>query len=116
MITDNPMNDKGNAAFARIMRMYYDELTAERKKRNEPDWNEGWSIIDDADHIKTLEDEAALLIFAYDSKAVSVLEEWMSLCHEAPCDRIGNLPWTYEEVINCIDSFYTDPARKEWLA
>ena len=38
---------------------------------------EGWSIIEDTDHVKTLDDAVGLLIFGYDDNALSIVDEWI---------------------------------------
>lgn len=38
---------------------------------------EGWSIIENTDHVKTLDDAVGLLIFGYDDNALSTIDEWI---------------------------------------
>lgn len=46
------------------------------------DFVEGWSIVDNKDYIKTIEDECGLLLFAYDEYVFDILDEWAEDCNE----------------------------------
>ena len=40
---------------------------------------EGWSIIEDTNHVKTLDDAVGLLIFGYDDNALSTVDDWIEI-------------------------------------
>ena len=61
------LNAKGMEIFNIWERKYYDELERIRKETNDPDYEEGWCIID---YPETLEDEIGILIFGDDDNAI----------------------------------------------
>ena len=79
--------------------MYEAEL--EKRTQEDPDFFEGWDIINDSDHIKTIDDAADLLIFGYEGNAVDTVAEW------ARTDRSGvngecGFGYTYKQIISRI--------------
>lgn len=64
------LNAKGLELYDKWEHIYYDELTKQREQRGDPDWIEGWCIIDDGDHCKTIEDCVGLAIFGDDDYAI----------------------------------------------
>lgn len=64
------LNAKGLELYDKWEHIYYDELTKQREQRGDPDWIEGWCIIDDSDHCKTIEDYVGLAIFGDDDYAI----------------------------------------------
>lgn len=61
------MNEKGWEIYNVWERKYYDELERIRKETNNPDYMEGWCIID---YPESLEDEIGILIFGDDDNAI----------------------------------------------
>lgn len=71
------LTEKGMEIFRKWESVYFAELEKLRKENNDPDFCEGWCIIDDADHIDTIEDEIGLLIFGYDDHVIDHLKEYI---------------------------------------
>ena len=103
---DYRLTSKGQAASDRMLNMHMAELEKIRKERNEPDYMEGWCVIDDYDHIKNIDDEIDLLTYGYGASVIAVLREW---CEEDR-DIYGNwsfdftfaFGYTYKQVISMI--------------
>ena len=57
----------------------------------------GWSCIDDEDHIKTLDDEVDLMIYAYNEDAIDTIADWI----RDGFDDCG-YGYTYKQVISRI--------------
>ncbi|MEE1256267.1 MAG: hypothetical protein UHN47_07115 [Lachnospiraceae bacterium] len=56
---------------------YRNELERLRKEKNNPDYHEGWCIIETDEFIKTLDDVVGLIIFGFDDNAYGTIEEWI---------------------------------------
>jgi hypothetical protein len=72
----NNMNKEGQKLFNKWEKVYESELNKLRKEMNDEDYIEGWCIIDDYEHVKTIEDEVGLLIFGYDDYLPNYFDEW----------------------------------------
>lgn len=71
------LNKAGRELFSKWDDIYRTELERLRKERNDPEYIEGWSIIDSYDFVKTANDEIGLLIFGYDDSLPWMFdEEW----------------------------------------
>jgi len=64
------LNAKGMELYNKWEGIYYDELEKQRKERNDPEWIEGWCIIDDNEHCPTIEDYVGLAIFGDNDDAI----------------------------------------------
>lgn len=73
------LNERGEILYWKWESIYSDELEKQRELRNDPEWYEGLSIIDNGDFLKTLEDVIGLLIFAYEG---DVMQWYFSQCRE----------------------------------
>ena len=58
---------------------YDNELERLKKEYNNPDYHEGWCIIETNEFIKTLDDVVGLMIFGYDDNALGTIDEWIEL-------------------------------------
>lgn len=110
------LNKQGQKLYDKWEHIYFDELTKIREQTGDPDFCEGWSIIDDWDHIHDIDDEIGLLIFGYEDDAIYHIietvnskwswpdEEWMfgKSCREMiellkpyfDIDKNDNLNWS----------------------
>ena len=70
------LNAKGIELYNKWETIYYAELDKLRKKYNDPDYFEGWCIIDNFEHIKTLEDEVGLFVLGYENDLPWMFEDW----------------------------------------
>lgn len=61
---------------------YNNELKRLQEERNDPDYQEGWCIIENSTFVKTLDDVVGLLIFGYDDNALGTIDEWIQECGE----------------------------------
>lgn len=100
------LNAKGLELFDKWNHIYYDELALQRELRDDPDWTEGWCIIDDYDHIQTIEDEVGLLIFGYADCVGNYFNEWRDVFGTSPffTDAHGQ-NYTLNEVENRCKEF-----------
>lgn len=60
------LNARGWELYKKWEQIYEDELHRLQAEKNDPDFTEGWCIIDTYDFVKTVEDEVGLLVFGYD--------------------------------------------------
>lgn len=77
------LNYAGVELYQAWEREYYHELDRLRKELNNPEYEEGWSIIDDCDYVKTVSDEVGLLVFGYDDNLMWFLNEWKEVWNES---------------------------------
>lgn len=61
---------------------YWNELERLKIEKNNPDYHEGWCIIENDSFIKTLDDAVGLLIFGYDDNALGTIDEWIKIYGE----------------------------------
>lgn len=78
------LTEKGIAERDRMEQKYYAELGVLRKEKNDPEYLEGWCIIDTDKYIKTLDDEIALLVYGYDDDVLDTISEWNDLYGDEP--------------------------------
>lgn len=95
------LNTKGLELYDKWEHIYYDELDKERKERNDPNWIEGWCIIDDWDHIHDINDEIGLLIFGYEDCAMGHLMEWAN----SP-DEVYIFGFTYRQIVEMMKEYF----------
>lgn len=60
------MNAKGQELYNKWEATYENELKRLREEMNDPEYEKGWSIIDNSKFVKTIDDEIGLLVFGYD--------------------------------------------------
>lgn len=90
------LNKKGKELYKIWEQKFFDENDRLGGNSKDGDYVDGWCIIDNDDHIKTIEDECGLLIFAYEENAVNVIDEWIEwLGHDY---KINGLGFTYNDV------------------
>lgn len=70
-------NKKGWDLFDKWEQKYYEENDRLGGDSVNKDFVEGWSIIENEDFVKTLDDAVGLLVFGYDDNAISVVDEWI---------------------------------------
>jgi hypothetical protein len=58
---------------------YWNELERLKKENNNPDYHEGWCIIENDNFVKTLDDVVGLMIFGYDDNALGTIDEWIEM-------------------------------------
>lgn len=56
---------------------YNNELERLQKQYNNPNYHEGWCIIENSNFVKTLDDVVGLMIFGYDDNALGVIDDWI---------------------------------------
>ena len=61
---------------------YLNELERLKKEYNDPEYHEGWCIIENDCFVKTLEDVVGLLIFGHDCNALGTIDEWIEIYGE----------------------------------
>lgn len=76
------MKDSAKLIYDKWETKYWNELKRLKKEYNEPDYHEGWCIIDNDDFIKTLDDVVGLFIFGYDDNALGTIDEWIEIYGE----------------------------------
>lgn len=70
------MNEKGLAVWEKWEQIYGDALQKLQEERNDPDYTEGWCIIDTYEYVPEIEDEAQLLVWAYGEGVWSYFDDW----------------------------------------
>ena len=99
----NYLTVKGNELNDRFDRYYCEELEYLRKEYNDPEYFEGWCIIDTPKYVKTLEDICGILIYGDDTNAVNHVEEFIRQYGE---NEIYDLGYTGKEVLNELTKYY----------
>lgn len=104
------LNEKGWKKFNEWNAIYEKELERLRIELNDPDYFEGWCIIDDYDHVKTIEDEVGLLVFGYDENIDWYFDEWRDIYKddEAFFTDINGKDYTLKEVEDAIRPYYSE--------
>lgn len=72
------LNAKGNTLFDAWEKIYRAENDKLGGNSAEGHYVEGWCIIDNNDHVKTLDDVCGLMVFGYDDCALSICDKWGS--------------------------------------
>ena len=97
------LTTKGNELFNKFHEYYYEELECLRKEYNDPEYTEGWCIIDTPKYVKTLEDICGVLIYGEDENAIGHVELFIETWGE---DEVYNLGYTGKEVLNELARYY----------
>ena len=71
------MKDNAWDIFNKWENIYYQENNKLGGNSQNNEFVEGWSIIEDTDHVKTIDDAVGLLIFGYDDNALTTVDEWI---------------------------------------
>ena len=95
-------NAEGKRLDKKFHSYYVSELEKLRKERNDPDYTEGWCIIDTSEYVKTLEDVCGILIYGDDDNAFNHLDEFIETYGE---DEIYDLGFTAREVRNELEKY-----------
>ena len=88
-------NDKGKSLYEKFEQYYYDELAKLRKEKKDPEYIEGWCIIDNEDYVRTLEDVCGILIYGDDDFAFQHLDDFIKQYGE---DEVYDCGYTAREV------------------
>lgn len=73
------LNKAGCKLFNEWDRKYRAELARLQKELNDPEYTEGWCIIDNYDYVKTVSDEVGLLVYGYDDCLMAMFDEWRGM-------------------------------------
>ena len=94
------LNKSGWELYDKWQDIYYDELNKQRAELNEPDYIEGWSIIDDNEHCPTIEDYVGLAVYGDDDDAIyHILENYRPDEHYA-------YGYTAAQVVEMLKPYY----------
>lgn len=99
------LNDKGWELYAKWEQIYEDELAKQREQRGDPNYIDGWCIIDDFDHIHDINDEIGLLIFVYGDMAIYHIIEWIDR-GELRANDIWGFNTTLEQLIALMKPYF----------
>ena len=78
------LNKSGWELYSKWQDIYFDELNKQRAELNEPDYIEGWCIIDDDEHCPTIDDYVGLAVYGDDDDAIyHILENYRPDDHYA---------------------------------
>lgn len=72
------LNERGMEIWEKWEQIYTQELERLREEKNDPEYTEGWCIIDSYEFAPDIEDEAQLLVWAYDGNVENYFSEWAS--------------------------------------
>lgn len=76
------MKDSAKHIYDKWETKYRNELERLKNEYNDPDYHEGWCIIDNDDFVKTLDDVVGLFIFGYHDNALGTIDEWIEIYGE----------------------------------
>lgn len=100
-MSDYRLTEAGIKAMDRMQDVYFAELRKIREEIGDDEYLEGTCIIDDSDHIKTLDDEVDYLILCYEADVLNVLGDWSRHC--GLDDKTGGPgTWTHREIFKRI--------------
>ena len=71
------MKEIANPIYEEWEAKYHNELKRLQEEKKDPDYHEGWCIIENSNFVKTLDDVVGLLIFGYDDNALGTIDEWI---------------------------------------
>ena len=99
------MNKKGFELYKKWEAIYYKEL--ERLQKEDPDFEEGWCIIDNDNFVKTADDLVGLLLFGYDDNIFNVIDEWKKYDLVGGTDRLyDNIDLTVDELAERLKEYF----------
>lgn len=101
-MSDNYLTAEGKRLSDKFDRYYKEELECLRREFGDPNYFEGWCIIDTPKYVKTLEDVCGLAIYGEDD-AISHLKEFINTEGE---DAIYDLGFTGREVLYKLLTYY----------
>ena len=102
------LTEKGWEKFNEWYKNYQTELERLRLLYNDKDYEEGWSIIDNYDYVKTLDDEVGLLIFGYDESIGYYFDEWEKYIDDVCFVDINGVEYTFRQVEEAVEPYYTE--------
>lgn len=100
------INDKGKTLQDKMCSLHESVIQKMRIELNNDDYDEGWTVIDNDDYIKTLEDEIALLLYGYDGYAVDVVQEWINEYGADDYIDINGKLYTHREVYDELMKYF----------
>ena len=103
------LNQKGVELIKKWDRVYCAENDKLGGNSSIGEFVEGWTIIDDYEHIKTINDECGLLLYGYESDALAFVEEWQERDRANDCTIYDKrLKFTYGELKTEIKKYLED--------
>ena len=102
------LNAKGWELYKEWERIYEDELHRLQDEMHDPDFVEGWCIIDDYRFVKTVEDQVGLLVFGYDEGVGAYFDFWTEHGgeNEICFTDINGKDYTFAEVEKLVVPYY----------
>ena len=82
------LNKKGWELFDEWESKYWNELERLKKEKNNPNYHEGWCIIENDDFVKTPEDLVGLYLFGYDEHIFDIIDEWKETFELSGSDNV----------------------------
>lgn len=76
------MKDSAKPIYNEWETKYWNELERLKKEKNNPNYHEGWCIIENDTFVRTLDDVVGLLIFGHDYNALGTIDEWIEIYGE----------------------------------
>lgn len=99
------LNEQGKALHDIWWKNYCKENDNLGGNSAEHNFVEGWSIIDNEDYIKNIEDECGLLIFGYGDYAMLTVAEWIE---DYGNEKVHPFDFTYEDVFNELSKYFDE--------
>ena len=104
------LNDKGIKKYNAWEKIYEMELDRLRILMDDPDYFEGWSIVDNDLFVRTFDDLIGLLVFGYGEDIGWNIEEWKTIYKPEDIffEDVDGKKHTVEETINELMTCYED--------
>lgn len=104
--TTAKMNAAAEELYKKWENIYHQELERLRKEKNDPEFHEGWCIIENDNFIKSLDDVVGLLIFGYDDNALYTVGMWID------DDGEEDTYWGYrlKDIYSELEKYYREEA------
>lgn len=95
---------KGKLLYLGFEENYENELRRLREIKDDPDYTDGWCIIDDSRYVKTLEDVCGILLFGEGEHAIDHVKEFIRFNGD---NDIYDLGYTAKTVLRKLQTYFT---------
>ena len=102
------LNEAGWELYSEWEMIYHAELNRLRAEQNDPDFHEGWCIIDNEHFVRNIEDEVGLRIFGYDNDAI-----WQVFDTGMKPDEIWRFSTTTNQFIELLLPYFNLKSRAD---
>lgn len=101
------LNKKGWELFDKWESKYWNELERLQKEKNNPNYYEGWCIIENDNFVKTPEDLVGLYLFGYCDHIFDIIDEWKETLELSGSDNVWDyIDMTFDELEEEMEKYF----------